>query len=139
MADGVGDVDRRGPRLDGALDHLGQEIQLGPRGVLRREFDVLAVALGALDALDGAADDFLAVHVQLELAVDGAGRQKDMDARPFAVLEGLAGAVDVLAVAAGQAADDRPVDLLRDGLHRLEVARRGDREAGFDHVHAEVA
>ena len=30
-----------------------------------------------------------------------------------------------------------PFDLARDRLHRLEVARRGDREAGLDDVHAE--
>ena len=54
------------------------------------------------------------------------------------VLDRLGGAVDVRRVAAGQAADDRPVDLAGDRLHRLEVAGRGDREAGLDHVHAEV-
>ena len=31
-----------------------------------------------------------------------------------------------------------PCDLAGDGLHRLEVAGRGDGEAGLDHVHAEV-
>ena len=32
---------------------------------------------------------------------------------------------------------DGALDLARDRLHGLEVARRGDREAGLDHVHAE--
>ena len=31
-----------------------------------------------------------------------------------------------------------PFDLARDRLHGLEVAGRGDREAGLDHVHAEA-
>ena len=31
-----------------------------------------------------------------------------------------------------------PSHLAGDGLHRLEVARRGDGEAGLDDVHAEV-
>src|SRR5439155_14316281 len=33
---------------------------------------------------------------------------------------------------------DRPFDFAGDGLDRLEIPRRGDGEAGLDHVHAEV-
>ena len=46
--------------------------------------------------------------------------------------------IDVGGVGAGQAADDRAVDLAGDRPHGLEVARRGDREAGLDDVHAEA-
>src|SRR5262249_42244106 len=138
VADRVGDIDGGGAGLDGLLDHLGQEIQLGAGGVLGGELDVGAVTLGALDALDGPADDFLLSHVQLEFAMDGAGGQEDMDAGPEGAAQGLAGPVDIFWVAAGQAADDRPVNLVGDGLHRLEIARRGDGEAGFDDVHAEI-
>ena len=45
--------------------------------------------------------------------------------------------VDVGRVRAREPGDDRPLDLARDRLHRLEVARRGDREAGLDDVDAE--
>ena len=45
--------------------------------------------------------------------------------------------VDVGHVGARQAGDHRTLDLARDRLHGLEVARRGDREAGLDHVDAE--
>ena len=38
---------------------------------------------------------------------------------------------------AGQAADDRALHFLGDAAHRLEVARRGDRESGLDHVHSQ--
>ena len=41
VADRVGDVDRGGAGLDGPLDDLGQEVQLGAGGVLGRELDVL--------------------------------------------------------------------------------------------------
>src|SRR5262249_22753951 len=41
VADRVGDVDGGGAGLDGLLDHLGQEVQLGASGVLGRELDVL--------------------------------------------------------------------------------------------------
>ena len=139
VADGVGDVDRRGAGFDDALDDLGEEVELGAGGVFRRELDVVADGLGALDALDGPADDLVLGHLELELAMDGAGGQEDVDARPRRIAERCPGAVDVVGVAAGQAADDRALDLAGDGLHRLEIARRGDGEAGLDHVHAEFA
>src|SRR5207249_9853315 len=41
-------------------------------------------------------------------------------------------------VAAGQAPAGRSLHLPSDGLHRLEVAGRSDREAGLDHVDAEI-
>ena len=44
------------------------------------------------------------------------------------------GGVDVGLVGAGEAADHRALDRARDLLHGLEVAGRGDREAGLDHV-----
>ena len=43
VADGVGDVDRGRPGLDGGLDDLAEEVELGPRGVLGAELDVRAV------------------------------------------------------------------------------------------------
>ena len=63
VADGVGDVDRGGAGLDGLLDDLGEEIELGAGGVFGRELDVVAVAAGPLDAFDGAADDLLLGHL----------------------------------------------------------------------------
>ena len=48
------------------------------------------------------------------------------------------GAIDVRRDRARQAGDDRPPHRAGDGAHRLEVAVRGDREAGFDDVHAEA-
>ena len=54
------------------------------------------------------------------------------------VADRLPRAIDVGGVGAGQAADDGPVDLAGDRLDRLEVAGRGDREAGLDDVDAEA-
>ena len=82
VADRVGDVERGRPGLDGLLDHLGEEVEFGAGRVLGRELDVLAAVAGALHALDGPLDDLLRRHAQLELAVDGAGREEDVDARP---------------------------------------------------------
>ena len=114
VADGVGDVDRGGAGVDGRLDHLAEEVGLGAGGVLGRELDVGAVAGGPAHARHGLLDDLLLGHLQLELAMDGAGGQEDVDPRPLGVLDGLPGPVDVVLAAAGQAADDRPADVLGD-------------------------
>src|SRR5439155_24071485 len=45
--------------------------------------------------------------------------------------------VDVRPDGARQRGDDRAFDRTRNAAAGLEVARRGDREAGFDHVHSE--
>ena len=47
-------------------------------------------------------------------------------------------AVDVLLVAAGQAADRRAANRAGDFADGFEVARRGDRKAGLDHVDAQI-
>ena len=139
VADGVGDVDRRRAGVDGRLDDLGRgsRARCGrrPRARTRcRRSSRLARFTPATARLD----DLLLGHLQLELAVDGAGGQEDVDARLCGVLEGLPGAVDVAVVAAGQAADGRAGDLGGDRADRLEVAGRGDREAGLDDVDAQV-
>ena len=46
-------------------------------------------------------------------------------------------ALDVGRLSAGEAGDDRAFDLAGDRLDGLEVAGRGDREAGLDDVDAE--
>ena len=48
------------------------------------------------------------------------------------------GAIDVRRDRARQARDDRPAHGAGNGAHRLEVAVRGDREAGLDDVHAKA-
>ena len=53
------------------------------------------------------------------------------------VLDRVPGGVDVGHVGPGQAGDHRTLDRAGDLLDRLEVARRGDREAGLDHVDAQ--
>jgi len=134
----VGDVDRRGPGLDGGLHDLGEEVRLGARGVLGRKLDVIAVLAGLGHALASPANDLLLRHLQLVLAMDGAGGEKDVDARPCRRLNRLPGPVDVFGVAAREACDDRSLDLSGDGADSLEVTRRGNREAGLDDVHVQV-
>ena len=140
VADGVGDVDRGGAGFDGLFDDLGEEIEFGAGGVFGRELDVVAHSPWRAGRLrrPGWTISSLAI-LQLELAMDGAGGEEDVDARLGGVLQG---ARPARSMSAGlQRARPQmigPCDLARDRLHRLEIARRGDGEAGLDHVDAEV-
>ncbi len=138
VADRVGNVDGRGPGVDRRFDHPAEEIRLGAGGVLGRELDIVAIADRPLDAGDGAADDLVLVHLQLELAMDGAGGEKDVDPRRRGLLERLPGPIDVGVVGAGEAANGRAADVRGDIADRFEIARRSDREPGLDHVDPQV-
>ena len=140
VADRVGDVDRGRALVDRDLAHLGGELEVGPGGVHGRELDVVDVLLGVGHRRAGLALDVLARGLQLVLDVDVGGRDERVDARPLGVLDRIPGGVDVGHVRPGQAGDDRGTSVrigAGDRLHRLEVARRGDREAGLDHVDAQ--
>ena len=111
VADGVGNVDRRGAGVDGRLDHLrrGSRARCArrPRARTRRRRNsrrarfTPATARRMISSLS---------ILQLVLAMDGAGGQEDVDPRPLGVPDRLPGAVDVGVAAAGQAADDRAAD-----------------------------
>ncbi len=61
-----------------------------------------------------------------------------MDAALLGRLDGLAAAVDVLLAGASEPADHGILGALGDLVDGGEVAFRGDREAGFDDVHAHL-
>ena len=67
--------------LDRGFDDFAQEVELGARGVLGRELDVLAQAARVLHAFDRRVDDLLLRHVELVLAMDRAGREEHVNAR----------------------------------------------------------
>ena len=138
VPDGVGDVDRGRALVDRDLQHLGRELDVGAGRVHRRELDVVTQRPRVRDRRARHALDVLTRVLHLVLDVDVRGRDEGVDARAFGVLERSPGGVDVTGESACEPRDHRPVDLARDGLDRLEVARRGDREAGLDHVHAET-
>src|SRR5687768_3383471 len=60
-----------------------------------------------------------------------------MNPRPFRAFEGFSGGIDVLLNCSRQPANRAALDDLRYLLDRLEVARRGDGESGFDNVYAQ--
>ena len=138
VADGVRDVDRGRAFVERDLQHLGGELELGAGRVHRRELHVVGVLLRVRDGGARLALHVVARRLQLVLDVDVARRDEGVDARALGVAHRVPGCVDVLEAGAGEAADHRAVNLARDRLHRLEVARRGDREARLDDVDAEL-
>ena len=138
VADRVGHIDRRRALVERDLQHLGGELELRPGGVHRRELDVVAVLLGVRDRGAGLSLHVVAGGLQLILDVDVARRDEGVYARALGVLDRVPGGVDVLEAGAREPADDRSVHLASYGLDGFEVARRGDREAGLDDVHAQA-
>ena len=138
VADGVGDVQRRGAVAHRQLAHLDEEVDVGAAAVLGRELDVVAVALGPGDGLDRLLLHLLLGHAELLLHVDRRRRDEDVDAGLGRVPHRLPRAVDVLERGARQRRDGRAAHGLADRLDRLEVALAGDREPGLDHVDAEA-
>jgi hypothetical protein len=96
------------------------------------------VLLGARHGPYGGVEHVAPAHHELVLQVDVRRRDEDVDARPLRALDRLDRAVDVLLARARQREDDRARDGLGDLAHGLEVALRRRREAGLDHVDAQV-
>ena len=138
VADGVGDVDRRRALVERDLDDLGREVEVGARGVHRRELDVVAELARLRHRGPGQALDVLARALQLVDDVDVRGRDEGVDARALGVAHRLPRALDVGGIGARQAGDHGSMDLAGDRLHGLEVAGRGDREARLDDVDAQA-
>ena len=138
VAHGVRDIERGRPRLDRRGAHVVDELNVGPGRVHRRELDVGDNRLRALHHVAGLGEHGGARRAQLVLDVDVRGRDEGVDPRIRGIPDGFAGPIDVGLMAAREPADRRPVNLTRDRLHRLEVARRRDREAGLNHIDAQV-
>ena len=119
-------------------EHLGGELDVGAGGVHRRELDV--VAQRARPARPTArAWPLTSSRVDCSwcsMWMSDVERKVWMRGRSR-VAHRLPGAVDVAGVGAGEAGDDGALDLAGDRLDGLEVARRGDREAGLDDVDAQ--
>ena len=138
VPDGVRDVDRLSTGLDRRRQDVAHVVEVGSRGVLRRELHVFAVRAGVADGVDRRLEHLGPGLAQLVLQVDVGGRDERVDSRLPGVLHGLPAAVDVAEPHAGQAADGRRVlqrpDLLGHLAGGFEVLVRRDREAGLDDV-----
>ena len=137
VADGVGDVDRRRALVDRDLHHLGGELDVRPGRVHRRELDVLDERARVGHGRPRALLDVGARGLELVLDVDVRRRDEGVDPRSLGVAYRLGGTLDVGRLSPRQAGDHRALHLAGDRLDRLEVAGRGDREAGLDDVDPE--
>src|SRR5713101_788358 len=102
VANGVGNVDRARPGVDRPLDHFAEKIRLGPGGVLGREFEVVEALPPVTDRLRSRPDYLLLGQLELELTVDRAGGEKDVEPAAGGIFERLRSAIDVLAVGPGE-------------------------------------
>jgi hypothetical protein len=137
VADRVRHVDGGRPGRDGRPVDLLEEGRVRAGGVLGRELHVRGVGAGPLDRRRGPGQDLRRGHAQLVLHVDGAGGDEGVDAEALGRGQRVAGPVHVLGPGPGQGGDDRPLDPPGHGLDGFEVAHRGLREAGLDHVDAQ--
>ena len=96
VADRVRHVDGGGALVESDLEHLGGELELGARGVHRRELHVLAVRARLRHGCARLALHVLAARLKLVLDVDVARRDEGVDARALGVLDGVPGRVHVL-------------------------------------------
>ena len=137
IAGGVGDVHDGRAGLDDGLDHALEERLVGTAGVLGVELDVLDVALGVLNTVDGALDALVLGDAQLVAQVARRDADAGVDARALGRCQCFGRAVDVLLDGAREAADDAVVPgKAADLLHGAEVARGGDGKSRLDDVDA---
>ena len=137
VAHGIGQVDRPGPRRDRGLDHAAQEVQVGARGVLGRELDVVGVAPGATDRRLGASEAVGAADLKLVLEVEVRRGDEDVHPRSRGRPQRLPGEIDVAVVAPRQRRHRGPSHGFGHAADGLLIALGRAREPGFDDVHAQ--
>ena len=103
----------------GPLHIVGQVARLGYRG--RDDFQHFLLALA-----------------HLVFQVDGRGGDKRVDAWALGVFHRFSGAGNVARNGAGQTGDHGVLGVLGNLAHRLKITFGGNREAGFDNVHAHL-
>ena len=136
--DRVGDIHRRRPGVDHGFYDAAQKVNFGASGVFGRELNIVTVTLSALDALDGATENLIGGHLQLELPMDRAGGQKDVYPRVRRMLKGLPGSINIFGIRSRQSANLSPSKIGGDLAHGLEISRRCNRKTSLDNVHAEI-
>ena len=138
VAHRVGDVDRRGARVDRGLDHAAEFGKRRAAGVFAGEFHVVRVLRRALDGGDRHVADLVVVLAKLVANVDFGGGDEGVDAAARGDLERFAAGVDVLFDGPRETAGDGAGERRRDRLDALEVAVRRDGESRLDHVDTEL-
>ena len=134
----VGQVDRRGARLDRGFHDLAHEVDLGAGRIFRRPFDIVGPFAGARDRVDRGLQHLLRRHAELDRHVQRRGRNECVNAAALGRLDRGAAAVDIGEARARQAADHRIVRAPRDLGHGFEIAVGCGRKARLDDVDAHL-
>src|SRR5690606_38978307 len=136
VANSVGNVQGRRARPDGGIEDLDHELAVGARRALTG-------ALAVVDEAPGEGNGVLHLPQHLPprpaaplLPVDIRRGDESMDALAVARLDGLRRRLDIATVRSRQTGDRHagPVRASGDLPNGLEVAWRGRRKAGFDHI-----
>ena len=138
VSDGVGQVDRRRAGRDRGSADACDEAGIGAGRVLARELDLVDAPGRIADGPAGELLDLARLETELELHVDRARPENDVDAGASGARESLGGRVYVLVSGSGERGDGRCVERSCDGAHALEVSRRGPCEARFDDGHPQA-
>ena len=138
ISDGIRNVDRGGPGSNCRLHHATEKVRLGTSGIFGRKFDIRTIPGRPLYACNCTADDLLFVHLQLELAMDRTGCQKDVNSRLCSGLKGLPGAINIGITTPGQTTDDRAADLTGNFPNCFKISWRGNWKSRFDHIDPEI-
>ena len=134
----VGDVDRRGARVDRGLHHAAEFVKRRAAGVFAGEFHVVRVLRRALYGRDRHVADLAVVLAQLVAHVDFGGSDEGVDAAARGELERFAAGFDVLFQGPSESAGDGTGERAGDRLDALEVAFGGNGESRLDHVDTEL-
>jgi len=138
VPDRVGDVDVARARPGRGLADGDEEVDVGARRVLRREFDLIGMLGRPAHGADRAVDALAGRDAEHPLEVDLARADEDVDALALRRCERASRRVDVAVGRAGERRDGRAGHLARDRVHRVELLGRGGREAGLDSVHVQL-
>src|SRR5688500_1749537 len=121
VADRVREIDRRRAGLDRGTADLRHERRVRAGRVLARELDLVNAPHDVGEREASLLDDFGRLESELELHVDGARREEDVDARAAASDgESLDGGVEVFPARSCERRDGRTRDGGTDGSDALE-------------------
>ena len=137
VADCVRKVDRGSSGLDGGAADGGDERGIGSGRVLAGELDLVHARAGPPDRGRRVGDDLVRPRPKLLLHVQRAGRKEDVDAGARRIRERSRRGLDIRRARAAERGDRDVLCRARNSAHAFEVAGRGGREAGLDHVDAE--
>src|SRR5207253_2925462 len=96
VADGIRNVDRRGPGADGELDGATEKVTFRSGRVFGAPLHVVGEIARPRHCRADGIEDGIRSHLELVLHMDGAGRDEGVNARTTRALQSLSGAIDVL-------------------------------------------